>query len=329
MICPPRFKHAALPMLSVVALLLAPAPLPAFQQPSLAISSGDTTSTNYAASSAVAKLFNRKSAEYGMRASATPTTGAIATIDTVAQGKTPFGIVQADMLQRAADGTGPWKGKPQKELRAVLALHGEALTVVAAADREIRKIGDLKGKRVNIGAPGSSDREYGTLLLERSGVKSADVTLSELPSSIAAELLQKDDIDAYIYTVGHPNLSVLEASAGKRKVTLIPVDKTIIQQVTASNPVIIPVTIPTNHYPGLVKQGDVSTIGVRAVLFTRADTPDETVYRMVKEVLTNFDLFKRQHPALQDLSSRDVSTITAVPFHPGAERYFREAGLAP
>lgn len=329
MICPIRFKHAALPLLSAVALLLAPAALPAFQQPSVVISSGDTTSTNYAASSAVAKLFNRKSAEYGLRVSAMPSQGALATIDNVVQGKTAFGIVQADMLQRAANGTGPWKGKPQKELRAVLALHGEALTVVAATDGEIRRISDLKGKRVNIGAPGSSDNEYGTTLLERSGVKLAEVTISERPSTLAAELLQKDDIDAYIYTVGHPNLSVLEASAGKRKVQLLPLDKTIISQVTADNPVIVPVTIPTNHYPGLEKQGEVPTVGVRAVLFTRSDTSDETVYRLVKEVLANFDIFKRQHPALQDLTSRDVSTITVAPLHPGAERYFREAGLAP
>ncbi len=329
MICPNRFKHAALPLVSAMALLLTPATLPAFQQPSIVISSGDTTSTNYAASSAVAKLFNRKSAEYGLRVSAMPSQGALVTIDNVVQGKTAFGIVQADMLQRAADGTGPWKGKPRKELRAVLALHAEALTVVAATDSEIRRISDLKGKRVNIGAPGSSDNEYGTILMERSGVTLADVTVSEHPSALAAELLQKDDIDAYIYTVGHPNLSVLEASAGKRKVQLLPLDKTIISQVTAGNQVIIPATIPTNHYPGLEKQGEVSTIGVRAVLFTRADTTDETVYRLAKEVLANFDLFKRQHPALQDLSPRDVSNNMIVPLHPGAERYFREAGLAP
>jgi TRAP transporter TAXI family solute receptor len=203
------------------------------------------------------------------------------------------------------------------------------VTVVAAADRGIGTLSDLKGKRLNIGAPGSSDNEYGAILLEQAGLKPADVTLTEHPAALASEFLQRDEIDAYLYTVGHPNLSVLEAGAGKRKVLLVPLEQQLIDRVIAANPLLLPARIPTNYYPGLVRRGAVPTIGVRAVLFTRADMAEETVYRLVREIMTNFDLFRRQHPVLQGMTPRDAADITAIPLHPGAERYFRESGLAP
>jgi len=327
--CFSRFMHTILPLLAAVIVVLAPAILPAFPQPSISISSGNTIGANYTASSAIAKIFNRKSADYGMRIATVSTQGSVADVNSVVDGKSSFGIAQAIMLQHAAQGLGPWEGKAQKELRAVLSLHVETVTIVAAADRKIEQICDLKGKRVNIGAPGSSDYEYGALLLELSGVNPADVILSKYPSALASEFLQKYDIDAYIYTVGHPNLSVLEASSGKRMVQMVPLDRSIIEQITTMNPLLLPAVVPTNFYPGLERQGVVPTISVRAVLFTRADMAEETVYWLVREVMTNFDLFRRQHPVLKDLTPREASDVTVIPLHPGAARYFREAGLTP
>lgn len=330
MICFSRFMHTALPFLITVIVLLAPATLPAFPQPSIYISSGNTTGASYAASSAISKIFNRKSADYGIRISSVSTQGSVADVDSVVEGKTAFGIAQIVMLQHAEQGLGPWEGKTRmKELRAVLGLHVETVTIVAAADRKIEQISDLKGKRVNIGAPGSIDYEYGASLLELSGVNPADVTISAHSVALASEFLQKDDIDAYIYTVGHPNLSVLEASTGKRKVMLVPLDKSLIDKITTRNPFLFPAVVPTNFYPGLERQGVAQTIGVRAVLFTRADMAEETVYRLVREVMTNFDLFRRQHPALEGLTPRESASVTGIPLHPGAARYFREAGLDP
>ncbi|MRR33598.1 TAXI family TRAP transporter solute-binding subunit [bacterium] len=325
----PRFIRAFLPLLAAAAVLLSPVALPAFPQPSLSISSGNTTGTYYAASSAIAKIFNRKAVEYDMRIATVSTQGSVANVNSVLEGGSAFGIAESVMLQRAAKGLDPWDGKAGKGLRAVLGLHLESVTIVAAADRGISTVNDLKGKRLNIGAPGSSDNEYGAILLEQAGLKPADVTLSEHPAALASEFLQRDKIDAYLYTVGHPNLSVLEAGAGERKVLLVPLDQQLIDHLTAANPLLIPTLIPTNFYPTLERQGAVPTIGVRAVLFTRADMADETVYRLVREVMTNFDLFRRQHPVLQGMTPGDAAGITAIPLHPGAERYFRESGLAP
>ncbi len=329
MSCFSRFKHTTLALMFSVIVLLAPATLPAFPQPSLSISSGNTTGANYAVSSAIAKIFNRKAVENGMRIASVSSEGSVADVDSVVEGKNGFGIVPSVMLQRASKGLGLWEGKPRKGLRAVLGLHVETVTIVAAADRNIKQISDLKGRRVNIGAPGSTDYEYGATLLQLSGVNPADVSLSEQPAVLASELLQKGDVDAYIYTVGHPNLSVLEASTGKRKVQLVPLDKSLIELITASNPFLFPAEVHTRFYPDLERQGVVPTIGVRAILFTRADMPEETVYRLVREVMTNFDLFRRQHPVLEGLTPRGAASVTVIPLHPGAARYFREAGLAP
>jgi len=324
-----RFMLATLLSLTAATVLLARVTASAFPQPSVAISSGNTTGANYAVSSALAKIFNRKAADYGMRLATIPSEGSLANIDSVIEGKAAFGIAQSEILQHAVEGIGPWQGKPREGLRGVLGLHLETVTIVAAADRDIRQFSDLKGKRVNIEAPGSSDNEYGALLFELSGIDPKDVTFTEHPAALASEYLQKGEIDAYLFTVGHPNLSVLEASSGKRKVLLVPLDKEFIARLSEADPQLIPTVVPITYYPRLECRGAVATIGVRAVLFTRTDQSEETVYRLVRDVLTNFDLFRRQHPVLQGLSPHEAAGVTAIPLHPGAERYFRQAGLAP
>ncbi|AAR36064.1 TAXI family TRAP transporter solute-binding subunit [Geobacter sulfurreducens] len=329
MTCFSRFIPLKLSLLAAVTLLLTPAALPAFPQHTLSIGSGNTTGSYYVSSSAIAKIFNRRSAEYGMRLATVSSQGSVANVESVSEGRTAFGIAQDDVLRDASRGAGRWAGKSQPGLRAVLGLPVEAVTVVAAADAGISRMGDLKGKRVNIGAEGSFDHDYAVTLLRLSGLVPSDVVISTHPASLASELLQKNDIDAYIYTVSHPNLAVMEASTGPRKVVLVPLDTSLIERVTAENPLLLPAVVPTSSYPVLEHAGVVPTIGIRSILFTRSDMAEETVYRLVRDIMTNFDLFRRQHPSLQVLSPREAADAAVIPLHPGAERFFREAGTAP
>lgn len=324
-----RFMPLLLAVPVAMAILLTPAALSAFPQPSLSIGSGNTTGSYYVFSSAIAKIFNRRSAEYGVRLTTVSSQGAVANVESVLEGKTAFGIAQADVLRDAAKGTGRWAGKSQPGLRAVLGLPVEAVTVVAAVDAGISRMSDLRGKRVNIGAEGSFDHDYAVRLLRLSGLHPSDVIISAHPAALASELLQSNHIDAYIYTVAHPNLAVMEASTGRRKVLLVPLDTPLIAQVTAENPLLLPAVVPTNFYPGLERAGVVPTIGIRSILFTRSDMAEETVYRLVREVMTSFDLFRRQHPVLQVLSSREAADAAVIPLHPGADRFFRQAGIVP
>ncbi len=323
-------SQVGLVFLAALALtLLPPAELPAFQQPALSIASGNVTGAYYAVASAIAKVVNRKPAEQGVRLVAARSEGSVANIDAVIAGTAAFGIAQADVLAQAMEGRGPWEGEPQRELRAVLGLHVEAVTIVARRDRGIESLGDLRGKRVNIGAPGSSDQQYGALLLEAAGIPRGEVTLLQRSAVLAPELLQGGEVDAYIYTVGHPNLELVEASAGPRKVRLISLESPVIEWATARDRLLFPTDIPTTYYPSLEPQGPGRTIGVRAVLFTRADMAEETVYRLVHEVVTEFDLFRRHIAVLQALTLPALCSAAPIPFHPGAERAPQEAGCSP
>jgi hypothetical protein len=293
----------------------------------LAIGSGNTAGVYYAASAALAKVVNRNSPDTGLHLINQTSQGSEQNIDDVLQGKVAFGLAQADMLFKATNGLGPWEGRPQADLRGVLALHSEALTLVAAEDAEIAGLAELKGKRVNIGAPGSSDNENARRLLELVGVGPEEVQLREEPAALASDLLQAGEIDAYFFTVGHPNLSVREASSGKRKARLVALPPELIAHFTAAKPFLLTVSIPVDQYPGLESRVPVPSVGVKAVLFTRADLDEATVRLLVRTVIENLDLFRRQHLAISALTAPEMAAVSVLSLHPGAQGYLREAGL--
>jgi len=318
---------AILLTLLLAAIIAGPGHGRAAEPRQLTIGSGNTTGVYYAASAALAKIVDRNSAETGLYLLNQASQGSAQNIDDVVEGKVAFGLAQADMLFKAMTGGGPWDGHPLIELRGVFALHSEALTLVAAVDAEISGIADLQGKRVNIGAPGSGDNENARRVLELAGVRPEAVQLSEAQAAIASDLLQDGEIDAYFYTVGHPNLSVREASSGNRKVRLIPLPEEMIQQFAAARPYLHAVSIPVDDYPGLEDRRPVPTVGEKAVLFTRADMDEATVQVVVRTVLDNLDLFRRQHPALEDLTAQGMAAVPVLPLHPGAQEAFRRAGV--
>jgi hypothetical protein len=224
----------------------------------------------------------------------------------------------------------PWKGTPHKNLRAVAGLYTEAVLFVTREDREIRTLADLRGKTLNIGAPGSSDNENALLILDTVGLKpETDLTIEEKMTVEASELLEEGDIDAYIYTVGHPNMSIREAAVSGRKIRLVPVDPPVVEEYIRKRAFLTKTRVNTEYYPGLEAQEDIYTLGVKAILFTKADTPDATVRAVVNELIDNLDRFRRQHPALGEVELNELGRDTVVPLHPGAEAVFRLYGRVP
>ena len=234
------------------------------------IGAGNTVGVYYATGSAMAKIFNHKRPEYHQWLVTVASQGS-ENINNVLQGKVEFGLAQADMLYRATRGLAPWAGKPQQNLRGVLALHSEDLAIVVAGDAGITGVAELKGKRINIGAPGSSDEEYGRRIMENLGIKIDEVTISRYPAATASDLLAEGKIDAYFYTAGHPNLSVWEATSGKRKARLLPLDKSLIDQILVANPPAKAVSITTDYYPGGEPTGDPYRGGQGGALHPRGD----------------------------------------------------------
>ena len=300
----------------------------AFDEPMQSIGTGNVTGVYYAAGSAIAKMHNMKRKKHDLRLIAEASEGSVANIQNVLNGTKGFGIAQANVLYHAMQGSGFWEGAPQKNLRAVLGLYTEGFTVVTVASAGISTLVDLKGKRVNIGEPGSADDLQAPALFKHVGVDpDKDLTITRESTYEASELLQSGDIDAYLYTVGHPNLSVIEASAGDRKIEIISPGTEIIEALTEAKPFLAATDISVDYYPNLVNTKPIPTFGYKAILFTTADMDDTVTYQIVKEVYENFDLFRRQHPVLASLTVQNLTEGLIAPIHPGASRYFKEAGL--
>lgn len=323
-------RYLLLVLLAAFFAVLQPDNAACFDEPMLTIGTGNVTGVYYPAGSAVAKMHNKKRKEYGVRLIAEASEGSIANIERLNHGSIDFGIAQANKLYAAWHGERLWKDKPQTNLRAVLGLHTEDFTIIAAADAEIDTFEDLKGKRVNIGELGSSDAHQAMDKFKFFNLDpEKDLEVIRKPSFKSSELIQEGTIDAYFYTVGHPNPSIREASSGERQIVIVSPGRDLINRYLSVGSYFEATEIGLEYYPNLVNQEPIPTFGVKAILFTSKDTDELVVYHMVKEVFANFDLFKRQHPDFVKLTPEKMSSGLIVPLHPGAERYFREVGLLP
>ncbi len=293
------------------------------------IGTGGITGVYYPTGGAIAKMVNKKKKEYGIRATVESTGGSVFNINAVMNGDLEFGIAQSDRQYQAVHGLAEWKDKgPQKDLRAVFSIHPESVTLVAAIDSGVKSIQDLKGKKVNIGNPGSGQRQNAIDALEAVGIDiNKDIQAESIKASEAASLLQDGRIDAFFYTVGHPSGAIKEATSGARKVRIADVAGPGIDKLLAKYPYYAKAIIPIKLYPGAKNDKDVQTFGVKATLITSAKVPDEVVYAITKEVFDNFEAFKKLHPAYATLTKQKMLEGLSAPIHPGALKYYKEVGL--
>jgi len=293
------------------------------------IGTGGITGVYYPTGGAIAKMVNKKKDEYGIRATVESTGGSVFNVNAVMAGDLEFGIVQSDRQYQAINGLAEWEDKgKQEDLRAVFSIHPEAINLVAAVDAGIETMEDLKGKRVNIGNPGSGQRQNSIDALNAVGINhETDLTAESVKAAEAPGLLQDGRIDAFFYTVGAPSGAIKEATAGARKVRFVPVTGSGIDKMIAEHPYYAKAKIPISLYPGAQNDADVETFGVKATLVTSAKVPDNIVYAITKEVFDNFDEFKKLHPAYAVLTKENMLEGLSAPIHPGAMKYYKEAGL--
>jgi len=292
------------------------------------IGTGGVTGVYYPTGGAIAKMVNKKRKQYHLRATVESTGGSVFNINAIRSGDLEFGIVQSDRQYQAYNGKADWEGKPFKKLRAVFSIHPESVTIVAAADKHIKTINDLRGKVVNIGNPGSGQRGNAIDALTAAGIDyKKDIKAEGLKAAESAGMLQDGRIDAFFYTVGHPNGSVKEAVAGARKVNFVEVPADVVKKLTDKFPYYAPSFIPVDQYHGVANDKNVNTFGVKATLCTSADVPDEVVYAITKEVFENFKEFKKLHPAYAVLTKESMLQGLSAPIHPGALKYYKEVGL--
>ena len=290
------------------------------------IGTGGITGVYYPTGGAIAKIVNQKRKEYGIRCTVESTGGSVFNVNAVMAGDLEFGIVQSDRQYQAVKGEAEWEGKPQTDLRAVFTIHPESVTLVAADDANITTIDDLKGKKVNIGNPGSGQRQNSIDALTNAGINyETDLQAEGVKAAEAPGLLQDGRIDAFFYTVGHPSGAIKEATAGARKVHFVPIVR--VDELLKKYPYYARAIIPKSQYPGATNTEDTETFGVKATFVTSAKVPDEIVYAVTKEVFENFEDFKKLHPAYEILTKENMLEGMSAPIHPGALKYYKEAGL--
>ena len=291
------------------------------------IGTGGVTGVYYPTGGAIARLVNKGKKEHGIRASVESTGGSTYNLNAIASGELEMGVAQSDWQYHAWNGTSKFKEKgPNKDLRAVFSVHPEPFTVVARADSGIKNFEDLKGKRVNIGNPGSGQRGTMEVVMEKMGwTKDVFKLASELKSAEQSKALCDNKIDAIVFTVGHPSGSIKEATTSCDSV-LVNVQGEVIDALVEENDYYRTATIPAGMYRG--NDQDTMTFGVGATFVTSAKVPENVIYVVVKSVFENFDDFKKLHPAFAVLKKEEmVKDGLSAPLHDGAAKYYKEAGL--
>lgn len=291
------------------------------------IGTGGVTGVYYPTGAAISKMVNKKRTEYGLKVTAEATAGSVFNINSLIAGDMDCALAQSDRTAQAWAGLTEWKAiGPQKKLRGMFSLHPETICLIASTQSGIKSCADLKGKTVAIGNPGSGTRQNSLDAMSTCGIKEEDLGKAEgIKAAEAAGLLQDGRLDAYFYTVGHPNGSIKEAVAGRVPVRFIPF--TNVDELCEKKPYYSKALIPIEFYPGAENDKDVPTFGVRACLVTTEEVPENVVYAITREIFQNFDAFKKLHPAFTTLKKEEMISTMPIPLHAGAVKYFKEAGL--
>ncbi len=247
---------------------------------------------------------NKSRAETGLRCSVESTGGSVFNANAIKTGELDFGLAQSDIQFGAAKGEGQFKGKADPGLRAVFSVHPEPFTVLARKDAGVTSFADFKGKRFNIGNPGSGTLSSMEELLKQMSWTKNDFSLAaELKADEQGTALCDNKIDGFFYGVGHPSAAIQDPTiaCGAK---LIPLTGPAVETLLKEHPYYAKATIPGGMYAN--NPNPTETYGVLATIITSAKVADTTVYALVKAVFDNFDEFKKLHPAFAHLEPKDM-----------------------
>ncbi len=318
------FRKTALALLLGTTALLGAGAAQA-QQKFVTIGTGGVTGVYYAVGGAICRLVNKDRKTHGIRCSVESTGGSAFNVNAIKAGELDFGLAQSDVQYNSLKGIGAFKDNAFPELRAVFSVHPEPFTVLARPEVGAKTFTDLKGKRVNVGNPGSGTRASMEELLTALGWKLSDFSLaSELKADEHGPALCDNKIDAFFYGVGHPSANIQDptTTCGAK---LVSIAGPAVDKLVAEKPYYAKATIPGKLYNN--NPDPTETYGVLATVVTSAKVPDETVYQIVKATFENFNEFKSLHPAFAHLEpAKMIKDGLSAPLHPGAEKYYKEKG---
>lgn len=293
------------------------------------IGAANPADIDYPLGGAICRLFNLDTPRHGLRCAERLSQGTAASIEALRDGRIDIGIIPADLLAGTVAGQGSYAAwGPTTEPRVLFVGHADVLTVVAHRESGIRTVEDLRGGRINIGSPGSRQRFSMERVMAALGLERKDFAeVHELSPAEQNKAFCANELDAIVYSVGHPNGLIRDATLSCHGV-LIDVSGPAIDRMLTEHGAYERAVIPGGTY--LVNPADVQTIGVRAVVVATTLMSDAVAYEIARAVFDNLDDFRRLHPAFQGLTVEEmVRGAGGAPVHPGAARYYREHGWQP
>jgi TRAP transporter TAXI family solute receptor len=253
-----------------------------------------------------------------------PTGGSVFNINAIDRGAFDFAVAQSDRNWQGFNGAADWEGKPVTGLRSVFSMHPETVLLVTRKDAGIKTVMDMKGKRINIGNPGSGQRGNAEDVLRIYGLDyNKDFSAEALQQAEASRALVDQKIDAFFFTVGNPSAAI-EEPAQSVDLDIIPINSDGIKDFVAKHPYYIMTTIPAGTYKGVDK--GVETYAVTATVISSESVAEEVVYDMVKTVFENLEELKASHAAFRNLNPKEMLQGLSAPLHPGAIKYYKEKG---
>jgi TRAP transporter TAXI family solute receptor len=259
----------------------------------------------------------------GRRAKAYATSGSHENCRLVSRREVVFAYAQNDVAHMAYEGSGTFAGEVAlKGLRAVVTLYPEAVHVVATRASGIRAVGDLRGKRINIGPRGSGARVNALQVLAAAGVDADQgATLREEGLQDAIGSLRAGRVDALFFTSAWPTPALREL-AEQTALTLLSLDPPMVAALAERFPFLIPMTIPRKAYSGVGKAA--RTVGVTATLVTHAETPNEHVHTLLSELFANVDSLSEGSLQAYLISPDKAQQGLSIPLHPAATAFLRD-----
>ncbi len=263
----------------------------------------------------------------GLVATAVASNGSVANINGIQSGQLESGFTQSDVAYWAYTGTGVYEGKPKvADLRLIANLYPETIHLVARKGANIKSVADLKGKRVSLDEPGSGTLVDARIVLAAFGLTEKDITAEYMKPNQAGDKLRDGGLDAFFFVGGYPTGAISELAAAGTGIELVPITGPEVDKMRKQYGFFSVDTIPANTYKGV---GEVKTIAVGAQWVTSTKLPDTLIYEITKAIWNNNSrkLLDAGHAKGKAITKETATAGAGIPFHPGAEKFYKEAGL--